>query len=206
MGRDRDVGAFDRRAPTYDEGYLGQMHRDIAARTIVLALAARPEPGRVLDVGCGTGVALRELAERLPRARRLIGVDAAAGMVEVARERLGDNRIEVVQGKAEALPVESGAFDLVISITSFDHWGDQGAGLRECARALTPSGVFVLTDLFSPLLAPTMVIGRRGRARTRRAGAELLRRAGLVEQQWHGGFLIRTVVASARPPEAETSL
>jgi hypothetical protein len=37
---ERDVGAFDRRAPTYDEGALGRMHHELAARTVAVALAA----------------------------------------------------------------------------------------------------------------------------------------------------------------------
>ncbi|MEV6333918.1 hypothetical protein AB0M12_04285 [Nocardia vinacea] len=57
----------------------------------------------------------------------------------------------------------------------------------------------MLTDLFSPLLAPTALIGRCSRARTKRTGAELLRRAGLGEQTWHRAFLIQTVVATAAP-------
>lgn len=206
MGHDRDVDAFDRRARTYDQGLLGRMHRDITGRTITAALQACPRPGRVLDVGCGTGFALRVLAEKVPDARLFVGVDAAPAMVDVARERSRDNRIEVVQGIAENLPVESGTFDLVISTTSFDHWTDQAAGLRECARALTPSGVFVLTDLFSPLLAPTMSLGRRGRARTKSAGAELLRRAGFARQTWYPAFLVQTAVASAAStPETRSS-
>ncbi|WP_040700516.1 methyltransferase domain-containing protein [Nocardia vinacea] len=79
MAHDRDVDAFDRRARTYDDDLLGRMHRDITDRTIALALRACPNPRRVLDVGCGTGLALRLLAEKLPGAQRLTGVDAAPG-------------------------------------------------------------------------------------------------------------------------------
>jgi ubiquinone/menaquinone biosynthesis C-methylase UbiE len=38
----------------------------------------------------------------------------------------------------EHLPYADGTFDLVVSTTSFDHWSDQGAGLAECARVMTP--------------------------------------------------------------------
>jgi ubiquinone/menaquinone biosynthesis C-methylase UbiE len=42
-----------------------------------------------------------------------------------------------------------GSFDLVVSVTSFDHWSDQQAGLAECHRVLVPGGRLVLVDQFS---------------------------------------------------------
>lgn len=197
MAHDRDVAAFDRRATSYDEGWRGRMHDGIIMRTVAQALDAAPAPARVLDVGCGTGTALRLLAVRLPETHALVGVDAAPGMVDVARTRTqGDDRIEIHQGTAEALPIDPGTFDLVISITSFDHWADQLEGLRSCAQALTGDGVLVLTDLFSPLLAPTMIASRRGHARTIRAATRLLREAGLTPRHWARGPLLSTVIAT----------
>jgi cyclopropane fatty-acyl-phospholipid synthase-like methyltransferase len=67
------VAAFDERAAGYDAGWLGQLHREIADRTATVALACQPQPGRVLDVGCGPGYLLRQLAARLPGATGLTG-------------------------------------------------------------------------------------------------------------------------------------
>jgi SAM-dependent methyltransferase len=205
VARDRDVHAFDVRAPAYESGGLGRLHHEIADRTIALALRSAPNPGRVLDVGCGTGYLLRELARRLPEATRLEGVDAAPRMVETARSLApADARLHFSRGFVEDLPHPAGSFELVISTTSFDHWADQAAGLAECARVLAPGGHLVLTDLFSLLLWPTLLAGHRGRARTVRLATRRLRAAGFQSIRWHRShaILLRTVIASA--PSATT--
>ena len=198
MPYERDVQAFDERAASYESGRLGQFHRDLADRAVRCALAVAPAPERVLDVGSGTGYALRQLAAAAPGARELTGVDAAAGMVRVAREASDDPRLTFIEGTAEQLPLPDASVDLVISTTSFDHWADQGAGLAECARVLTPGGHLVLSDLFSVWLAPTLVGSRRGRARTRGRANRLIAAAGLRDPRWHrlAGPIVATVTAS----------
>ena len=101
-------------------------------------------------------------------------------------------------GTAERLPWATVAFDLVVSTTSFDHWADQRAGLAECARVLAPSGRLVLADLFSVLLLPTLLAGRRGKARTRRRATQLVTAAGLHSPQWHRLYagIIQAVTAT----------
>ena len=150
MPRDRDVQAFDERAASYESGRHGQLHQEISDRVVKLALARVPAPRSVLDVGCGTGYVLRQLAARLPQASEFLGMDAAPTMIEVARAAAGDERLAFVQGTAERLPAGDGVYDLVLSTTSFDHWTDQAAGIRECARALAPGG----TD--RPVLSPAV--------------------------------------------------
>jgi len=197
--RDRDVQAFHDRARAYETGYRGQLHTDIVSRAVNLALAHCPSPERILDVGCGTGMALRELAGRLPGAVTLAGVDAAAGMISEARSKSSDPRLTFVQGTAERLPFGDRAFDLVISTTSFDHWADQQAGLAECHRVLAPRGYFVLADLCSNWLLPTLIGSRRDRARTPLRATRLLAAAGFRSLAWHRlhAGIIRAVTASA---------
>jgi ubiquinone/menaquinone biosynthesis C-methylase UbiE len=196
--RERDVRAFHERAREYEAGYRGQLHTDIVTRAVDLALAHCPSPARVLDVGCGTGLLLRELARRLPGAVSLTGVDAAAGMVGQAKAKSGDPRLTFVQGVAERLPFDNESFDLVISTTSFDHWADQRAGLAECHRVLAPRGGFLLADLCSSWLLPTLVGSRRDRARTPLRATKLLAAAGFRSLTWHRVYagIIRAVTAS----------
>jgi ubiquinone/menaquinone biosynthesis C-methylase UbiE len=197
MPRDRDVQAFHERAASYEAGRHGQLHREISDRVVALALTRVPAPRRVLDVGCGTGYVLRELAARRPQAAEFLGIDAAPAMIEVARAAADDERLAFAAGTAERLAAADGRYDLVLSTTSFDHWADQAAGIRECARVLAPGGTLVLTDQFSVLLRPTLLGGRRGKARTRARAARLVRAAGLREPQWHRCYavIIQSVIA-----------
>jgi SAM-dependent methyltransferase len=184
MTRDRDVAEFGQRAPRYEDGWLGRLHHEIADRAVDLALSCEPAPLHVLDVGCGTGYLLRQLGARAPKAAELIGVDAAAAMIEVAEGATDDPRQRFSQGVAEALPYPNGTFDLVVSTTSFDHWTDQPAGCAECARVMAPGGHLVLVDQFSAWLVPTLLGDRSGKARTKRRATRLLIDAGFRSPQW----------------------
>ena len=198
MARDRDVAAFGERAQGYDEGWRGELHHQIADRTADLALSCVPAPRRVLDVGCGTGYLLGRLAARAPRAEALAGIDAAPAMIAVAAAAATDSRLRFAAGAAERLPWPAGTFDLVVSTTSFDHWADQQAGLTECSRVLAPGGCLILADLFSALLLPTLLAGRRGKARTKRRATQLVTAAGLRSPQWHRLYavIIQAVTAT----------
>jgi ubiquinone/menaquinone biosynthesis C-methylase UbiE len=198
MSRDRDVAAFDQRARGYEEGWRGRLHHEIADRTADLALGCVPAPQRILDVGCGTGYLLRQLAARCPQAAELRGIDAAPMVIEVAAATSADDRLRFRAGTAEELPWPTETFDLVVSTTSFDHWADQQAGLTECARVMVPGGTLVLVDQFSSLLLPTLLAGRRGKARTKRRAGKLVVAAGFRSLRWHDLYavIIRAVTAS----------
>jgi ubiquinone/menaquinone biosynthesis C-methylase UbiE len=198
MEHDRDAEAFGKRAAGYESGWRGQLHHDIADRAIELALAGLARPRRVLDVGCGPGYLVRQLAARVPEAVELVGIDAAAAMVQTARTMADDSRIRFATAVAEHLPYPDETFDLVVTTTSFDHWADQRAGLAECARVLVPGGRLLLADRFSAWLLPTLLAGRRDKARTKRRATGLLLETGFDAPQWHDLYavIIRAAVAA----------
>ncbi|MCB9128757.1 MAG: class I SAM-dependent methyltransferase [Ardenticatenales bacterium] len=94
---------------------------------------------RIVDVGCGTGSALRHAALTVTEGH-LIGVDPISRMIEIAEAQSADHphadRLEFRQGSAEAIPVEARDADLVLAFDSFDHWRDVDRGLAEIRRIL----------------------------------------------------------------------
>lgn len=90
---------------------------------------------------------------------RLLGVDPAERMVEIARERLPAATI-VVAG-AEALPVPDSSVDTVLSCVSFHHWQDGAHGLREAARLLRLGGRLCLADVTVPGWVKRLIRGTK---------------------------------------------
>src|SRR5579859_224634 len=146
MDHDHDVATYNGRADEFDTGRRARWHAKVVARSADVALAAVPVPLRVLDVGCGAGALLRELADRLPNVLEMVGVDPSDGLLAMARED-SPAQIRYVRGGAESLPFENERFDLVVSTLSYHHWTMQPAGLAEVRRVLAPEGSFALVDL-----------------------------------------------------------
>jgi ubiquinone/menaquinone biosynthesis C-methylase UbiE len=146
--REKDVERFGQWASSYEQSWLQQSFFDPAHQaTLALAASVIHQPASVLDVGCGTGKLLRRANSLWPEAQ-LFGVDAADGMVEVAK-RLTPNAT-FYTGMAEALPLPDISIDLALSTISFHHWQNQAAGVREVARVLRPGGYFILVDFSFP--------------------------------------------------------
>jgi ubiquinone/menaquinone biosynthesis C-methylase UbiE len=196
----RDVAEFNDRAASYDHGWRGRLHHQIADRTASIAVATVAAPNRVLDLGCGTGYLLRTLAGRYPDAVQLVGIDAAPEMAKTANAVTQDDRLTFAVGVAEHIDYPAETFDLIVSTTSFDHWSDQQAGLLECARVLRPGGRLVLVDQFSSWLLPTMLTSRRGKARTRHRATRLLRGAGFDSPHWHRLYAVIINAVTATKP------
>ena len=101
----------------------------------------------IVDVGCGTGSALRHAAARITNGA-FVGIDPVPRMLEIARDRAASHpsgaRIEFREGSAESLPVEDDVADLVFAFDSFDHWQDKARGLAEVRRILQPGGRLVV--------------------------------------------------------------
>jgi ubiquinone/menaquinone biosynthesis C-methylase UbiE len=134
---------YDRRAPEYDDWYLGaglfaERDRpgwDEEVAELRASIAELPSV-RVLDVACGTGFLTRELRGEVT------GVDQSDAMLEQARARLPEARL--VQGDALSLPFHDGEFDRVFTGHFYGHLSDDERGLFLAeARRVGPELVVV---------------------------------------------------------------
>ncbi len=92
---------------------------------------------KVLDLGCGTGIATREL--KLYGFKNVTGADKGAKMIQFARKRGGG--IHYIVAPAHKLPFKDGELDVVTAFTAF-HWFDDAKSVREIKRVLKPGGIF----------------------------------------------------------------
>ena len=142
-----DVQAFERRSATYEGSARQGLFFDRVQKTVLDLVQNGDKVASILDVGCGTGRLLRKAQERWSKVR-LFGVDPAEGMIEKARQLLPEARFYV--GRAESLPLPDDSVDVVLSTSSFHHWVDQAAGVREIARVLREDGRVILADIVIP--------------------------------------------------------
>ena len=114
---------YDRRAPEYDDWWLGQgLYEDRnrpgwedELRLLEGAVRDLP-PVRTLDVACGTGFLTRHLRGDV------VGLDASGHMLDIARTQAPSARFE--QGDALSLPFENDAFDRVFTSYYYCHLED----------------------------------------------------------------------------------
>jgi len=128
--------------------------------TVFAELRLRPGT-KLLDIGCGAGGALliaRELGADVA------GLDAAETLVERARQRLAEARIE--RGEMEALPFANESFDAATSFNAFQFAGNVSAALGEARRVLKRGGQLAMVvwgrrehcDLAGKILPPVLAL------------------------------------------------
>jgi ubiquinone/menaquinone biosynthesis C-methylase UbiE len=107
---------------------------DFARRAVFRTLSLTPRD-RLLEVGCGGGLLLRDA---LGFGAAVVGLDHSQEMVQLARRRASAARVEL--GTAEALPFADGSFTAVAMVIVFMFLSEPEHALRECRRVLAPAG------------------------------------------------------------------
>lgn len=107
---------------------------------------ANGQPISVLEIGCGTGLFTKLLAERFPHAR-ITATDAFVPMLDVAKERLaGFPNITVAQYDAQTAGTFTQCFDVVCGVDLIHHLNDPIAGLRYWRGLMAPGGALVFFE------------------------------------------------------------
>lgn len=149
-----------------DVGFLLNRWDERARESVAVAPA-----GAVLDVGCGDG---RDLADLARRGWRGCGVEPSSRQLIEARKliREAGGDVALVRAVAEHLPFKAGAFDAVLCKSAIDHVTDRDAALGNFARVLRPGGRAVVSAVnFGGLTA-----------RLSRASYRVARRTGLMRR------------------------
>jgi ubiquinone/menaquinone biosynthesis C-methylase UbiE len=119
-----------------------------ASKRLMLERAGLAPGAAVLDVGCGPGDDLFEIAEHVGADRRLVGLDASEVMVAEARRRSEERGLPITfeVGEATALPFADGTFDVCRAARVLEHLDDPSGALAEMARVTRPDGRIVVFD------------------------------------------------------------
>jgi arsenite methyltransferase len=159
-------------------------------------------PGTVaLDVGCGTGFPLLELAQRLGPGSFVHGIDpwmTAVARAERKRRQWGVRNAMLHAGDAARLPFRNASVHLIVSNLGLNNFADAPAAIAECRRVLHRGGVLALTtnlvghmrefyEIFEAVLPPSRHAALREHVEHR---ATLDRLRGLLDR---AGFFVRAV-------------
>jgi 2-polyprenyl-6-hydroxyphenyl methylase/3-demethylubiquinone-9 3-methyltransferase len=145
--RDEEVAKFDRLAQRWWDpaGPMKPLHRMNPAR-IAWAETVLPPGCRVLDVGCGAGLAAEALARN---GHDVLGIDAAGEAIAAAEAHAAGQglRLSYRSATAEALVAEGLRFPAVVSLEVVEHVADPPGFIRCLATLLEPGGVLVMSTL-----------------------------------------------------------
>jgi arsenite methyltransferase len=137
----------------FDEATARRLERMYGGRQMVerrgmVRAALRATPGdRIVDVGCGPGFYVAELAAEVGPSGSVVGVDASPDMLGLARSRCaGLANVELRQGDATDAPLEPEAFDAAVSVQVLEYVPDTASALAVMWRSLMLGGRVVVWD------------------------------------------------------------
>ncbi len=149
---------FDNIAPWYDFlNHFLSLGIDISWRKKAIANLKNARPKNILDVATGTADLALEAYHQLGP-DKIIGLDIAAEMLEIGRQKIGkkqlSNKIELMQGDSENMPFADNTFDAVTVAFGVRNFEDLERGLAEMLRVLKPKGKVVILEFSKPKAFP----------------------------------------------------
>jgi ubiquinone/menaquinone biosynthesis C-methylase UbiE len=136
------VNAYDR---------MSRMPQFALIRRMFVNELKRHDPeGLIVDVGCGPGYLMADIARKMPQAK-ITGVDISEEMLAAASKNLSllgfGGRVEFRKGEAQRLPFGNSSIDNIVSTLSLHHWAQPAEAFQEIYRVLKPGGQLLLMDM-----------------------------------------------------------
>jgi SAM-dependent methyltransferase len=126
---------------------MGRRLSNVARNRWAVQLLDVQPTDRVIELGCGPGVAIAALATRATRGL-VVGVDHSQVMIRQARRRnraaIRTGRVRLIQAPVESLSISDGPFNAALAVNTVGMWPDPTARLRELGRLLRPGGRIAL--------------------------------------------------------------
>lgn len=140
----------DFHAPWSDElaQWYAQKHGEHSSNYKTIEMAELNPRDTLLDIGCGSGAAVREAASYVTQGHA-VGLDLSPGMIRIAQEKTPPDmskRATFMIGQATQLHIEDDSKTVVTAINSLHHWPDPMAGLEEVRRVLCPGGRLLICE------------------------------------------------------------
>jgi ubiquinone/menaquinone biosynthesis C-methylase UbiE len=140
----RNAAKFDAWAATYEDQRFDFFRR---MQKRVLSLLELRKNAAFLDIGCGTGWAVRAAAELVGPGGDAFGIDLSPQMIQKATEAAqGTRNAHFKNANAEKLPFKLNVFDFIICTMSFHHYLNPDKAVGEMARVLKPGGKVCIVD------------------------------------------------------------
>ncbi|MFW6140073.1 MAG: class I SAM-dependent methyltransferase [Acidobacteriota bacterium] len=138
---------FDKEAQNWEQGHQCEKERAKLRRMIPYLSVQKGD--QVLDAGCGTGRLIPYLKKSAGRTGRIVEMDFAQKMLDIAKKKYSNSNICFVQSDAQHVPFKEKVFDVVICFALLPHIPDKQRALREFKRILKPNSLLVVAHTMS---------------------------------------------------------
>lgn len=162
-------------------------------KNLITTYSQNKKDNQILDIGCGTGALMKEIAS----GGTVTGVDFSADAVHFCKQRGLEN---VVQGSVTSLPFLNDTFDIVLALDILEHVEDDGQAVQEISRVLKPGGVAIIfVPAFMVLWGSTDEVSEHKRRYRKKQLLEVLKPSFFkIERISYFNFLLFTPILLLR--------
>ena len=141
---------FEARLDGYDEHMMTALESADEFYPFTARQLLDKEVCQILDLGCGTGLELKEYYALNPSAQ-VTGIDLSQGMLAELKRKFADKDITLIHGSYFDVPFGENAFDAAVSVESLHHFtkAEKVPLYAKLHAALKENGYFILTDYFA---------------------------------------------------------